>query len=109
MAEQIDREIQQVRGRLDAFVGGFDKPGGGGGNLPPMDNERLAKLEAVIPTLATREDLQRAAGGLSEAIVKSAGELRTEIHKEITTQTRWIVGVLALVVAATVAISKLFT
>lgn len=43
--------------------------------------ERVVKIESVIPTLATKEDLVREIGGL-----------RTELHKEIGAQTWRIIG-----------------
>lgn len=43
----------------------------GDGSEPPME-ARIAKLEAIIPTLATKLDL---------------ADLRTDFHKEINNQT----------------------
>jgi len=51
---------------------------GNGG--PPYGGDmekRISELEALIPTLATKLDLS---------------ELRSEIHKGFTDQTKWIVG-----------------
>lgn len=56
-----------------------DPPGGGGDN-GDME-KRLAKLEALAPTLATKEDLMREVAGL-----------RVEMHREFTAQTWRIVG-----------------
>jgi hypothetical protein len=39
--------------------------------------ERVAKIEAILPTLATKEDL---------------GSLRTELHQSLTTMTIRVVG-----------------
>lgn len=57
----------------------------GGGNFgkPPMDNllERITKIETILPTLATREDL-----------IREPRTLRAEMHKEFTAQTWKIIG-----------------
>lgn len=50
--------------------------GGGGGDDVGME-ARVAKLEAIAPTLATKMDL---------------ADLRTEMHKEFTAQTWRIIG-----------------
>ena len=71
---------------------------GGGGNDGGMD-ARLAKLEAVIPTLSTKEDL-----------VREVGSVRTEIHKEINAQTwrlvTFVTGFGTALVAATYFVAK---
>lgn len=59
---------------------------GSNGGEPPMDNsDRLTKLElkleTLVPTLATKEDLTR------EILT-----LRAEMHKEFTAQTWRIIG-----------------
>ena len=55
---------------------------------------RLSRLEALIPTLATREDLAHLEGRMNCAIQK----VETTLHKELTTQTwlivKWMSGVL---------------
>lgn len=75
-----------------------------GGEEPPMDlSERVAKIEAVIPTLSTREDLVRESGllrtdlergisGLRTDMGREISGLRTEMHKEFTAQTWRIIG-----------------
>lgn len=50
--------------------------------------ERVAKIESVIPTLSTREDLVRESGLLRTEI----GGLRTEMHREFTSQTWRLIG-----------------
>lgn len=50
---------------------------------------RLTKLEAVIPTLATKEDLQR------------------DMHTQTWTIIRWITGVLIAATTATTATTYL--
>ena len=62
----------------------------GGGSEPPMDiTERVAKIETLLPTLATKSDLS---------------DLRGDMHKEFNLQTWRIVGstlgIAALIVAA---------
>lgn len=58
----------------------------------PPDNgdmrERVAKLEAILPTLATKADV---------------AEVRTDIHREFTTHTRWSIGIAVAIVAALIA------
>lgn len=69
----------------------------------PPDNgdveQRIAKLEATIPTLATREDLRV---GLAD--------LRTEMHRAINEQTwkliTWTTGLGAALVAAAFLIAR---
>ena len=60
---------------------------------------RVAKLEAVVPTLATREDLHT-----------KLAELRVEMHREFTAQTWRIVGAMltagALLTAAVFFIAR---
>ena len=55
---------------------------------------RLTRLEAIIPTLATREDLAHLEGRMNGAIQK----VETTLHKELTTQTwlivKWMSGLL---------------
>jgi hypothetical protein len=55
---------------------------------------RLTRLEAIIPTLATREDLAHLEGRMTGAIQK----VETTLHKELTNQTwlivKWMSGLL---------------
>ena len=55
---------------------------------------RLTRLEAIIPTLATREDLAHLEGRMNAAIQK----VETTLHKELTNQTwmivKWMSGLL---------------
>jgi len=55
---------------------GGNTSGGDGGNIDPME-ARVAKLEAIVPTLATKEDLLR---------------LEVKLHQEINAQTWRIIG-----------------
>lgn len=79
----------------------IDPPGGGGDN-GGMD-ARVSKLEAVIPTLATKVDLMREFNALKLEIIggdgviradmaKMDGSIRTDMHKEFTVQTWRIIG-----------------
>ncbi len=68
---------------------------------PDMDlNERVAKLEVVLPTLATKEDLARL-----------DGNLRVELHKAIHDQTwkliSWTTGLGTALVAAAYFLARL--
>lgn len=64
-----------------------------GGDEPPYDGDmeaRVTKLETIIPTLATKEDL---------------ADLRADMHKEFNTQTwkfiTWMTGICTALIAAT--------
>ena len=46
-------------------------------------NTRLTRLEAIIPTLATREDLARLDGRLTERMTHLEGKLTTLVHQEL--------------------------
>jgi hypothetical protein len=68
---------------------------------PPDDggmelSERVAKIEAVIPTLATKEDLVREVGGL-----------RSELHKELHAMTWKIWAFAAGLVTIVFGLAKL--
>ena len=52
---------------------------------------RLTRLEAIIPTLATREDL----ACLESRINASIGRVETTLHSEMTKQTWRIIALLA--------------
>lgn len=52
---------------------------------------RLARLEALIPTLATREDL----ACLESRMNASIGRVETTLHSEMTKQTWRIIALLA--------------
>lgn len=55
---------------------------------------RVTHLEAIIPTLATREDLAHLEGRMSSAIK----QVEVTLHKELTNQTwlivKWVSGLL---------------
>lgn len=51
-------------------------------------SERVSKIEAVLPTLATREDVLLTKIELTQQM----GELRGEMHKEFNLQTWRIIG-----------------
>ncbi len=62
---------------------------------------RVTHLEAIIPTLATREDLAHLEGRMNSAIKQvEATLLKVEVtlHKELTNQTwlivKWVSGLL---------------
>jgi hypothetical protein len=52
---------------------------------------RLTRLEAIIPTLATREDL----ACLESRMNASIGRVETTLHSEMTKQTWRIIALLA--------------
>lgn len=77
--DDVIREFRGVRG-------GLDKTGG-----PPKDTgmeERVAKLEAIIPTLATKADLLEVKGDLSREIENT----RTQIVEAKSSIIQWVVG-----------------
>lgn len=47
--------------------------------------ERVTSLEAVLPTLATKEDLARDVGSLRSEVHAGFGNLRSEMHQSIAT------------------------
>jgi hypothetical protein len=55
---------------------------------------RIARIEAIIPTLATREDLACLEGRMRSAIQN----VENTLHKELTNQTwlivKWVSGLL---------------
>lgn len=61
-------------------------------------NARLARLEAIVPTLATREDLARLDGRLTERMTTLEGKLTTLVHQELKAMSwrliTWNTGVL---------------
>lgn len=93
------RRIKAIEERLE----------GGGGPPHNGDMERLAKLEAIIPTLATKEDVMKLRGETKEGLESvrgtvalgveavrgdmkiSAEATRAEIHKASSEIFKWIV------------------
>jgi len=45
-------------------------------------HERIASVEAVLPTLATKEDLAREIGTVRAEMHREVGGLRSEMHRE---------------------------
>ena len=75
---------------------------------------RLTKLEALIPTLATREDLLKTKNELREDLLKtrdqlevSIQKLETTMHSEMTKQTwmfiKWMTGLLVTLLPSLIA------
>lgn len=62
---------------------------GGGGNDGGMDRERIARIEAIIPTLATKADLQELRGDMKSQMQ----ELRADFHKSQHEMMKWFLGV----------------
>jgi hypothetical protein len=70
-----------------------------GGPGPPYDNDmdrRLTILETrfdtILPTLATKHDLDLLRGELRGEMDKLRAELLVELHKAIHVQTKWMIG-----------------
>jgi hypothetical protein len=84
----------------------------GGGEPPTIDGmeARVIKLEAIIPTLATREDMAKMEGSLKADLARTAGDLRAEIHKAVNDQTwkliGWSTGIGAALVGAAYFIAR---
>ena len=61
-------------------------------------NARLTRLEAIVPTLATREDLARLDGRLTERMTSLEEKLTTLVHQELKAMSwrliTWNTGVL---------------
>ena len=74
-----------------------------GGSEPPYNDPmeaRVTRIEAIIPTLATKEDLAKMDGSLRADLAKIAGEIRTEMHKEFHAMTWKLLGGASALVAA---------
>lgn len=97
-------------------------------------HERVTKIEAVLPTLATKEDLAREVGGLRSEMHLEFGkvrqemgaefasvrkemselrvdvsELRVDVHRAIEVQTWRVIGTLITVCTALVAATYFIT
>ena len=61
-------------------------------------NARLTRLEVIVPTLATSEDLARLDGRLTERMTNLEGTLTTLVHQELKAMSwrliTWNTGVL---------------
>ena len=61
---------------------------------------RISRIEAILPTLATKEDLALLDGKLSEKISNLDGKLTALIHKEIAAASWrmiiWATGVITI-------------
>ena len=61
---------------------------------------RISRIEAILPTLATKEDLALLDGKLSEKISSLDGKLTALIHKEIAAASWrmiiWATGVITI-------------
>jgi hypothetical protein len=72
---------------------GFD--GGDGGGDDGSMNERVATLEAkweaVIPTLATKSDIEGTKTSIAEVRTDVAG-VRADVARGFADQTKWIIG-----------------
>jgi hypothetical protein len=64
---------------------------------------RIARIEAIIPTLATREDLAHLEGRMSSAIQS----VESTLHQELTSQTwlivKWVSGLLVTLLPSLMA------
>ena len=64
---------------------------------------RIARIEAIIPTLATREDLTHLEGRMRSAIQS----VESTLHQELTSQTwlivKWVSGLLVTLLPSLMA------
>ncbi len=54
--------------------------------------DRVTRIEAVLPTLSTKEDI---------------ANLRAEMHREFVSSTRWTVGTMLVIASVALAAAKL--
>lgn len=77
---------------------------------------RISKIEAIIPTLATREDLVKHEGLMREDLARYEGQMRVELanhatatQEAINQQTwkiiAWVTGVFAMSTVTTIFIA----
>jgi hypothetical protein len=73
-------------------------------------NARLTRLEVMIPTLATREDLARLDGRLTESMTNLEGKLTTLVHQGLKAMSwrliAWNTGVLVACFAGVFFIAR---
>lgn len=75
------------------------------GSEPPHNGgmeARVAKLEAIVPSLATKLDMAE----LRTELVRVEGSIRADMHKEFTSQTWRIIGSQAALVAVVYFVVK---
>lgn len=87
----MSAEIIEIADRLQSRHTCHDDGGDGG---PPMDDlsERVTRMETKMDFLATKEDM---------------ANIRSELHKEIATSTRWTVGSMFAIATLALAAAKL--
>lgn len=78
-------------------VGGTTTGGNGYG-------ERLAKIEAVIGFMATREDVERVRTDIAH-IRADMADIRTLIERKETSRLRWLIGLLVSIAIATTTLA----
>ena len=71
---------------------------------PDMDiSERVTKIETLLPTLATKEDLAREIGGLRAEMHKEFGSVNKEFGAQTWRIITWVTGLFVTVGGAMVA------
>lgn len=77
----------------------------------PDPNERIAKLEAALPSLATKVDLgdlrtemHKEFGAVRAEMQKGFGDLRAEMRDIATATNRWMIGTIVALLLGMVAI-----
>lgn len=68
---------------------------------------RLCAIEAVLPHLATKADLNRVEGDLKKEVSHVEGELRTEIAKSHAATIKWVIGTALAALAAAYAFVRI--
>ncbi|CAN7477518.1 hypothetical protein LJR074_003221 [Acidovorax sp. LjRoot74] len=99
---EAHRRIKAIESRLE----------GGGG--PPHNEDmdaRLAKLEALIPTLSTKEEVVKLRGETREGFESVRGEIkasvegvRSDMHKNTSEIIKWVVGTAIAISMAAITI-----
>lgn len=97
------RQLHEAREKAKAI------PVDGGGG-PPHNGDmdaRLAKLEALIPTLSTKEEVAKLRGETKEgfADVRASVEgVRADMHKNTSEIIKWVVGTAIVISMAAITI-----
>lgn len=78
---------------------GLGSNSGGPPHNGDMDS-RLAKLEALIPTLATKEEVVKLRGETREGFA----DVRSDMHKNTAEIIKWVVGTAVVISVAAVTI-----
>lgn len=90
MTNEHPGNVYQLDGAVHRQAPPVDRSGGGGDD-GGMEG-RVAKLEALLPTLATRLDLASEVSRLERELIRVEHSIRADMHREFTAQTWRIIG-----------------